>query len=337
MDYDNDLKKNSLARLSQLRFPFADAPSIVQAHQKDEQIQTLLTLKITDLCRLIKNQLFVNSYPKELSILTKLLYLLFTTGRRGKTLGEEYVDLIYTNKSGTKLTGRIRMILFVFSYSICPYFITKLYKKLVQSEKESKAEDTISITGFCEVFLDFILDLHMTLFYFKGSFYSTFKRIFGMRYIFRHVMAENEAKFRREGIRTYKVLGYILLTQNILKWYPVLRSALRSWMYEKKGTGDSIINLSPALRQHSEHNSIEGIPNESQLTHINLSDKKQLPYIPESSRKCILCLTNMTDPSCAPCGHLFCWDCLMSWCKERPECPLCRQKCRPQGILVLQQ
>ena len=196
-----------------------DSPSIVQAHQKDEQIQTLLTLKITDLCRLIKNQLFVNSYPKELSILTKLLYLLFTTGRRGKTLGEEYVDLIYTNKSGTKLTGRIRMILFVFSYSICPYFITKLYKKLVQSEKESKAEDTISITGFCEVFLDFILDLHMTLFYFKGSFYSTFKRIFGMRYIFRHVMAENEAKFRREGIRTYKVLGYIPVSYTHLDVY----------------------------------------------------------------------------------------------------------------------
>ncbi|QHS72462.1 ubiquitin-protein ligase peroxin 10 [Saccharomyces paradoxus] len=334
MKNDNKLQKESLKRLSRLRYPFADAPSIVQAHQKDEQIQTLLILKVTELCKLIKNQLFVNSYPRELSIFAKLLYLLFTTGRRGRTLGEEYVDLIYTNKKGTQLVGRLKMVSFVFAYSLCPYFITKLYKKIMKSKKESETE---SVTGFCKSLLDFILDLYMTLFYFKGTFYSIFKRIFGMRYVFKHIMSKNETKFRKEGSKKYKVLGYILLAQNTMKWYPVLTSTLGSWINEKKSNNNSIIRSSLDLRERSDRYSIEGIPSESQLAHINLSDKYQLPYIPESSRKCILCLMDMTDPSCAPCGHLFCWNCLMSWCKERPECPLCRQHCQSQEILALRQ
>ncbi|CAI4058712.1 ubiquitin-protein ligase peroxin 10 SKDI_04G4790 [Saccharomyces kudriavzevii IFO 1802] len=331
------LKNKAPIPLSQLRFPFADAPSVVQAHQKDEQIQTLFILKVTELCKLIKNQLFVNSYPRELSIFAKLLYLFFTTGRRGRTLGEEYVDLIYTSKSGNKLIGRLRMMVFVFSYSLCPYFISKLYKKIVNDKKENETGDNESVTRFCQSLLDFILDLHMTLFYFKGAFYDVFKRIFGMRYAFKHIMSENEYKFRKEGSRTYRVLGYILLTQNIMKWYPILSSKLGSWISEKKNTGNSDTKSILVSQERSEHDSIGGIPNESQLTHINLSDMNQLPYIPESSRKCILCLMDMTDPSCTPCGHLFCWNCLMSWCKERPECPLCRQQCQTQEILVLRQ
>ncbi|EJS42254.1 pex10p [Saccharomyces arboricola H-6] len=336
MENDNKLGKEAPIPLSRLRFPLADAPSIVQAHQKDEQIQTLLTSKVTELCKLIKNQLFVNCYPRELSIFAKLLYLLFTTGRRGRTLGEEYVDLIYTSKSGNRLISRLKMMVFVFSYSLCPYLISKLYKKIA-NRKENETGDNESITGFCESLLDFVLDLHMILFYFKGAFYDVFKRIFGMRYAFKHIMSENETKFRKEGSRTYKVLGYILLAQNILKWYPVLSSKIGLWISKRIGANSSNTKRSSASPEGFKRNFIRGIPNESQLIHVTLSDSSQMSYIPGASRNCILCLMDMTDPSCTPCGHLFCWNCLMSWCKERPECPLCRQQCQTQEILVLRQ
>lgn len=33
------------------KLPFAGAPSIVQAHQKDEQIETMLSVKVSELLR----------------------------------------------------------------------------------------------------------------------------------------------------------------------------------------------------------------------------------------------------------------------------------------------
>ena len=62
-----------------------------------------------------------------------------------------------------------------------------------------------------------------------------------------------------------------------------------------------------------------------------------------SSRKCTLCLDERTDSCATECGHLFCWNCIVGWGREKvclsfgfmrtsayfvirkAECPLCRQ------------
>ncbi|CCD26258.1 ubiquitin-protein ligase peroxin 10 NDAI_0H00840 [Naumovozyma dairenensis CBS 421] len=328
----NELKEESLV------LPFADAPSIVQAHQKDEQIQSILIEKTISVLKSIKGQLFSNTHPKEIGLGVKLLYLTLTTLRGNRTLGEEYVDLIYVNRKGTKLLKRYRKLLFILSHILGSYMVFKcyrLFKKITgNDELDGNSNEDNSKFSFKNL-LDLSLDTHMIVFYFQGAYYDLSKRLFGMKYALGHRVSSNEKQFRDKSSNTYTIVGYIILLQNLAKVIPKIMERLRQLNFNSASNNNEKLQISNKDRLRNDGTIIR-IPKEQEVVHISLSDEKILPFIPPSSRNCILCLNDMVDPSCSPCGHIFCWRCLMDWCQERAECPLCRQPCLPQQILPLQ-
>lgn len=196
----------------------------------------------------------------------------------------------------------------------------------------------------------------LAIFYFTGSYYHLGKRLFGLRYIF-----TNSAETSSQKIG-YEVLGVLL----------VLQLSVQAWLHlQSTSTGttgvanpESLaggtamleggveVSLDPGMytannallfetpHTHSPPSNVEKVTHTKVLPEgqyrYHLTDEDVMAWISgKQSRKCTLCLDEFKDPSVTTCGHVFCWNCIGDWVREKPECPLCRQQVMLQHILPL--
>lgn len=75
-------------------YPYAAAPDIIRAHQKDAYFQGYLTNQLDDLHRRLRGARSAHAWATETRTLADLLYLSLTTLIGNRTLGEEYCDLV---------------------------------------------------------------------------------------------------------------------------------------------------------------------------------------------------------------------------------------------------
>lgn len=291
---------------------------------------------IQDVIKIFKGQRFINTHPDEIAVFGKSLYYLVTTVLGARTLGEEYVDILYVTRLGKRFPRLPNRLLFTLAFIVVPYFVTRIARKMKVKSGEASTWLEKTFTSYPSL-LDTIMNVHIALFYFQGLFYSISKRVFGLRYAFGH--NKDPQKLQRTG--NYSVLGGIMLLQFAVKMLISLNQYSKSQEAQARDQQESPENAAASgviskLEQLEElQKLIEADTAVSDRVRVDLSDSKQLPYLPETSRSCMLCLSPMVDPSAANCGHLFCWECIVDWVRENPECPLCRQICLEQNLLPL--
>ncbi|KAH6998297.1 Pex12 amino terminal region-domain-containing protein [Ilyonectria sp. MPI-CAGE-AT-0026] len=347
-------------------YPFATAPDVIRAHQKDSYFTGRLTQELSDLFRRLRGARATHAAAPELRTAATLLYYVLTTLPGNRTLGEEYCDLVQVDARDGRLPAVDRRAAYVAGSILLPYLMGRLLpglrarlRKLLERRLESLRSQDKSDSREARIW-DYV-SRHMTsltsaspfqavvlaLFYFSGTYYELAKRLLSFRYVFTRTVPDSPD---RAG---YELLGVLLVVQLGVQGYMHVSSNLADAIAPRErasfASGDVSLDHDGSYNNNNDLLLSGGQGTQARIdlaasTHtpaattprFELTDDKVMGFIKGGQqRKCTLCLDEMKDPAATQCGHVFCWECIGDWVREKPECPLCRREAMAQHILPL--
>ncbi|KAK1755127.1 Pex12 amino terminal region-domain-containing protein [Echria macrotheca] len=235
-------------------YPYAAAPDIIRAHQKDAYFQGVLTNQLYDLNRRLRGVRSAQSWATETRTFADALYLSLTTLLGNRTLGEEYCDLVQVEEpsllgtattdktTGPRLPSIERRAGYIATSILLPYLLNRLLPsvrsllrrrlqdRLTRLTRQGKGSTTPAPSTSYRLHRYILTHLSnltsgahlhtlvLATFYFTGAYYSLSKRIWGLRYVFTRRIDADEG-----GRAGYEVLGVLLVVQMVVRGYMHLR------------------------------------------------------------------------------------------------------------------
>lgn len=121
---------------------------------------------------------------------------------------------------------------------------------------------------------------------------------------------------------SYSLLGVLLAVRLVYR----LISAARSLSYEGSSPAAEKRPVDNSAETYLDDNAVSGLlglrdedapPLPAEEDERTVLDISRIPASARATRTCTLCLEERTASCATECGHLFCWNCIVGWGREK--------------------